>query len=77
MKILLPLIILCLLTTTLLAQKNYRIMGSVVDTAGNVKLKNTTIAVLSAKIRFYRSLHVLPKMDHLRLAAYPKAISSY
>lgn len=78
----LSLLLLCLISSTAFAQTPYAIKGSVVDTAGNKKLMNTSVSVLRSKdstlVKFTRadengafSLNNLPKGKLFLLVTYP------
>jgi outer membrane receptor protein involved in Fe transport len=83
MKHILLLLSMCLFSTVLFAQNTYSVKGSVADTVTNVKLANTTIAVLNAKDstlrRFTRAaadgsftIGKLGKGKFILLVTYPK-----
>jgi hypothetical protein len=83
MKLLLSLLMVCLFGTLTYAQNNYTIKGSVADTIANVKLANTSIAVLNAKDSTLRkftrakadgsfSIGQLGKGKFILLVTYPK-----
>jgi hypothetical protein len=83
MKLPYLLLFLCMLTSASFAQSSYSVKGSVADTAANVKLANTSIAVLNAKDSTLRkftragadgsfNINGLGKGKFILLVTYPK-----
>jgi hypothetical protein len=83
MKFIYLLLISCLFSSVLFAQNTYSVRGSVADTIANIKLVNTTIAILNAKDSTLRKftrvkpdgsfvINQLGKGKFILLATYPK-----
>jgi len=83
MKLYYLLFLFCLITSASFAQSGYSVKGSVADTAANVKLANTSIAVLNAKDSTLRkftragadgsfNINGLGKGKFILLVTYPK-----